>query len=137
MLCLYDCWIIFNDIWWYFSVTKNIFACFVVLGAKKDGSSVHFFHRTMNAYSTGQRKRRKIQHHGSTEDHVRWHKTGKTKAVIEDGVHKGYKKIMVLYIRSEKESKSYKSSKAQHGHLRFPEVISLTVLIIWALFELI
>ncbi|KAI5430555.1 hypothetical protein KIW84_034947 [Lathyrus oleraceus] len=29
----------------------------------------------MNAYSTGQRKRQKIQHHGSIEDHVRWHKT--------------------------------------------------------------
>ncbi|XP_058739416.1 SUPPRESSOR OF GAMMA RESPONSE 1-like [Vicia villosa] len=85
-------------------------------GAKKDGSSIHFFHRTMNAYSTGQRKRRKIQHHGSTEDHVRWHKTGKTKAVIEDGVHKGYKKIMVLYIRSEKESKSYKSDWKMHQY---------------------
>ncbi|KAL5052514.1 hypothetical protein RYX36_033196, partial [Vicia faba] len=85
-------------------------------GAKKDGSSVHFFHRTMNAYSTSQRKRRKIQHHGSAEDHVRWHKTGKTKAVIEDGVHKGYKKIMVLYIRSEKESKSYKSDWKMHQY---------------------
>ncbi|KAL5099510.1 hypothetical protein RYX36_003837, partial [Vicia faba] len=68
----------------------------------------------MNAFCTGQQKRRKIQHHGSAEDHVRWHKTGKTKAVIEDGVHKGYKKILVLYIRSEKESKSYKSNWKMH-----------------------
>nr|QDX01723.1 NAC domain-containing protein NAC70 [Medicago sativa subsp. falcata] len=85
-------------------------------GAKKDGSSVHFFHRTMNAYSSGQRKRRKIHHRGSTEDHVRWHKTGKTKAIIEHGEHKGFKKIMVLYIRSEKESKSYKSDWKMHQY---------------------
>ncbi|GAU29027.1 hypothetical protein TSUD_165450, partial [Trifolium subterraneum] len=85
-------------------------------GAKKDGSSVHFFHRTMNAYSVGQRKRRKIHHRDSTEAHVRWHKTGKTKAIIENGVHKGFKKIMVLYIRSEKESKSYKSDWKMHQY---------------------
>ena len=88
----------------------------LLLGAKKDGSSVHFFHRTMNAYSIGQRKRRKIHHHGSTEPHVRWHKTGKTKAVIENGVHMGFKKIMVLYIRSENESKSYKSDWKMHQY---------------------
>lgn len=70
----------------------------------------------MNAYTTGQRKRRKIHHHGLTEEHVRWHKTGKTKAVIEDGVHKGFKKIMVLYIRSEKGSKSYKSDWRMHQY---------------------
>jgi len=70
----------------------------------------------MNAYSSGQRKRRKIHHRGSTEDHVRWHKTGKTKAIIEHGEHKGFKKIMVLYIRSEKESKSYKSDWKMHQY---------------------
>ncbi|KAK7339612.1 hypothetical protein VNO77_20290 [Canavalia gladiata] len=85
-------------------------------GAKKDGSYVHFFHRTANAYTTGQRKRRKIHHHGLTEEHVRWHKTGKTKAVIEDGVHKGFKKIMVLYIRSRNESKPYKSNWVMHQY---------------------
>ncbi|KAI5425502.1 hypothetical protein KIW84_031344 [Lathyrus oleraceus] len=70
----------------------------------------------MNAYSTGQQKPQNTQHHGSTEDHVRWHKTGKTKAVIEYGVHKGYKKILVLYIRSGKESKSYKSDWKMHQY---------------------
>ncbi|CAJ2669658.1 unnamed protein product [Trifolium pratense] len=85
-------------------------------GAKKDGSSVHFFHRTMNAYSIGQRKRRKIHHQGLTEPHVRWHKTGKTKAIIENGVHMGFKKIMVLYIRSGNESKSYKSDWKMHQY---------------------
>ncbi|XP_031260192.1 SUPPRESSOR OF GAMMA RESPONSE 1-like isoform X2 [Pistacia vera] len=80
-------------------------------GAKKDGSSVHFFHRTMNAYSTGQRKRRKIHNqHSLTEDHARWHKTGKTKAVIQNGVQKGCKKIMVLYKSSKKGSKPDKAN---------------------------
>ncbi|KAJ4973943.1 hypothetical protein NE237_007117 [Protea cynaroides] len=78
-------------------------------GTKKDGSSVHFFHRTANAYATGHRKRRKIQNQCSlTEEHVRWHKTGKTKAIIENGVHKGWKKIMVLYKSSKK---GYKPEK--------------------------
>ncbi|TKY63190.1 NAC domain-containing protein 8 [Spatholobus suberectus] len=86
-------------------------------GAKKDGNYVHFFHRTINAYATGQRKRRKINHqHGLTEEHVRWHKTGKTKAIIENGVHKGFKKIMVLYIRSKNGSKPYKSNWVMHQY---------------------
>ncbi|KAG4926842.1 hypothetical protein JHK85_053328 [Glycine max] len=87
-------------------------------GAKKDGSYVHFFHRTTNAYATGQRKRRKIHHQqGLTEEHVRWHKTGKTKAIIEDGAHKGFKKIMVLYVRSsENGSRSYKSNWVMHQY---------------------
>lgn len=86
-------------------------------GAKKDGSSVHFFHRTINAYTCGQRKCRKIHHHhGATEEHVRWHKTGKTKSVVEDGLHKGFKKIMVLYVRPEKGSKPYKSNWVMHQY---------------------
>lgn len=86
-------------------------------GAKKDGSSIHFFHKTINAYASGQRKRRKIHHeHGLTEEHVRWHKTGRTKSVIEDGVHKGFKKIMVLYVRSKKGSKPYKSNWVMHQY---------------------
>ncbi|KAJ8458121.1 hypothetical protein OPV22_031047 [Ensete ventricosum] len=46
-------------------------------GAKKDGSSIHFFHRTSNAYGTGQRKRRKINQHAFSEECVGWHKTVK------------------------------------------------------------
>ncbi|XP_039039506.1 SUPPRESSOR OF GAMMA RESPONSE 1-like [Hibiscus syriacus] len=83
-------------------------------GAKKDGSSVHFFHRTINAYATGQRKRRKI--HNQDDTNVRWHKTGKTKAVIENGVHKGWKKIMVLYKRLKKECKPEKSNWVMHQY---------------------
>lgn len=87
------------------------------LGAKKDGGSIHFFHRTANAYATGQRKRRKIHNHqGSTEEHVRWHKTGKTKPVIENGVQKGCKKIMVLYKSSKKGSKPGKSNWVMHQY---------------------
>ncbi|KAE8672416.1 NAC domain-containing protein 10 [Hibiscus syriacus] len=86
-------------------------------GAKKDGSSVHFFHRTINAYATGQRKRRKIHNQDDTnEEHVRWHKTGKTKPVIENGVHKGWKKIMVLYKSSKKGCKPEKSNWVMHQY---------------------
>lgn len=52
-------------------------------GVKKDGSSCHYFHKPSMAYTTGTRKRRKIQ----TDDvvdggaDVRWHKTGKTRPV--------------------------------------------------------
>nr|GEX09556.1 suppressor of gamma response 1-like [Tanacetum cinerariifolium] len=46
-------------------------------GSKKDGNSFHFFYRTTNAYTTGQRKRRKIYNESSsTTTDVRWHKTG-------------------------------------------------------------
>ncbi|KAJ6314711.1 hypothetical protein OIU78_018237 [Salix suchowensis] len=86
-------------------------------GAKKDGNSVHFFHRTNNAYSTGQRKRRKIHCEvGSDEESVRWHKTGRTKSVIDNGVQKGCKKIMVLYKSSKKGSKPDKSKWVMHQY---------------------
>ncbi|KAH9790997.1 NAC domain-containing protein [Citrus sinensis] len=86
-------------------------------GAKKDGSSVHFFHRTTNAYATGQRKRRKIQsEHSLNEEHVRWHKTGKTKPVIENGIQKGCRKIMVLYKSTKKGTKPDKSNWVMHQY---------------------
>lgn len=84
-------------------------------GAKKDGSSIHFFHRTTNAYSTGQRKRRKIQHN-LNEEQVRWHKTGKTRPVIKDGIQKGCRKIMVLYRSSKKLLKPDKSNWVMHQY---------------------
>ncbi|KAL3569059.1 hypothetical protein D5086_028949 [Populus alba] len=86
-------------------------------GAKRDGNSVHFFHRTNNAYATGQRKRRKIHCEvGSNEEGVRWHKTGKTKPVMDNGVQKGCKKIMVLYKSSKKGSKPDKSKWVMHQY---------------------
>lgn len=71
----------------------------------------------MNAYATGQRKRRKIhdQHNLNRED-VRWHKTGKTKPVAIDGVHEGWQKIMVLYKSSKKGSKPIKSNWVMHQY---------------------
>nr|AIA57505.1 NAC domain-containing protein [Boehmeria nivea] len=86
-------------------------------GAKTDGSSIHFFHKSVNAYATGQRKRRRVlTQHGSTAEHVRWHKTGKTKAVTENGVQKGWKKIMVLYKSGQKGSKADKTKWVMHQY---------------------
>ncbi|KAG0454982.1 hypothetical protein HPP92_024274 [Vanilla planifolia] len=86
-------------------------------GARKDGSSVHFFHRTLNAYSTGRRKRRKINTECSeSEEQVRWHKTGKTKPIMLNGVLKGWKKIMVLYRSSGKHCKPGKANWVVHQY---------------------
>ncbi|RLM54379.1 NAC domain-containing protein 8-like [Panicum miliaceum] len=83
-------------------------------GVKKNGSVSHFFHRTFKAYNTGNRKRRKI----NTDDlaDVRWHKTGKTKPVLVDGKHLGCKKIMVLYISTEKGGKPEKTNWVMHQY---------------------
>lgn len=91
--------------------TQDVLLPEIAAGAQKDGTSIHFFHRTFNAYSTGQRKRRKI--HGQStlnEEHVRWHKTGKTKPVIDNGVSIGWKKIMVLYKSAKKGVKPEKTN---------------------------
>ncbi|KAK1359463.1 Supressor of Gamma Response 1 [Heracleum sosnowskyi] len=86
-------------------------------GAKEDGTSVYFFHKTANAYATGQRKRRKIQNENSSgKEHVRWHKTGKTKPVLENGTQKGSKKIMVLYRSAIRGSKPGKSNWVMHQY---------------------
>lgn len=77
----------------FFDWTIRWFFIWIVLGAKEDGSN-YFFHWTTNAYATGQHKRRKIQTEDSlTKEHVRWHKTGKTKPVMENGTQKGCKKF--------------------------------------------
>jgi len=83
-------------------------------GVKKNGSVSHFFHRTFKAYNTGNRKRRKI----NTDDlaDVRWHKTGKTKPVLVDGKHLGCKKIMVLYMSTEKGGKPEKTNWVMHQY---------------------
>lgn len=81
-------------------------------GAKKDGSSVHIFHRTAKAYTTGPRKCRKIR----SNENVRWHKTGVTRPVYENGKQKGCKKIMVLYMTSVKGSKPEKTKWVMHQY---------------------
>ncbi|XP_018823688.1 SUPPRESSOR OF GAMMA RESPONSE 1 [Juglans regia] len=83
-------------------------------GVKQDGSVCHFFHRAIKAYNTGTRKRRKI--HGDDFGDVRWHKTGKTKPVILDGVQRGCKKIMVLYVSMVRGGKPEKTNWVMHQY---------------------
>ncbi|XP_057791704.1 SUPPRESSOR OF GAMMA RESPONSE 1-like isoform X1 [Salvia miltiorrhiza] len=86
-------------------------------GAKKDGSSVHFFYRITNAYASGSRKRRRVQDQESPMNtRVRWHKTGKTKPVMENGIQRGFKKIMVLYETSKRGSKPDKCNWVMHQY---------------------
>lgn len=85
-----------------------------IVGVKQDGSVSHFFHRAIKAYNTGTRKRRKI-----TDDDfgdVRWHKTGRTKPVVIDGVQKGCKKIMVLYMSFAKGGRAEKTNWVMHQY---------------------
>ncbi|XP_037485997.1 SUPPRESSOR OF GAMMA RESPONSE 1-like [Triticum dicoccoides] len=70
-------------------------------GIKMDGSTGHFFHKVSNAYVVGKRKRRKISNseHTVCDENLRWHKTGKSRSILDNnGVIKGWKKILVLYI---------------------------------------
>ncbi|KAH8496251.1 hypothetical protein Peur_055104 [Populus x canadensis] len=83
-------------------------------GVKQDGSISHFFHRAIKAYNTGTRKRRKIQ--GDNFGDVRWHKTGRTKPVILDGIQKGCKKIMVLYTSTVRGGKAEKTNWVMHQY---------------------
>lgn len=85
-------------------------------GATKDGSSLHFFYWTVNAYANGQRKHRKIyDQETSVKCYVRWYKTGNTKPVMENRVQIGYKKILVLYA-SKKGSKPHKCNWIMHQY---------------------
>ncbi|KAI3442981.1 Rab-GAP TBC domain-containing protein [Psidium guajava] len=74
----------------------------------------------MNAYTTGQRKRRKThdQHNLNRED-VRWHKTGKTKPVGIDGVHKGWLKILVLYKSPDEKMQGLGARKEKLENRKF------------------
>ncbi|XP_047079736.1 SUPPRESSOR OF GAMMA RESPONSE 1-like [Lolium rigidum] len=92
-------------------------------GTKKDGSSAHFFHRVSNAYACGQRKRRRIIHVDQTtsDEHVRWHKTGKSKPVKHNGVTKGWKKILVLYKSPQRGAKPDKADWVMHQYHLGPE----------------
>ncbi|OEL31887.1 NAC domain-containing protein 73 [Dichanthelium oligosanthes] len=90
-------------------------------GVTRDGLSKHFFHRPSKAYTTGTRKRRKIQSerglHGSEDvGEARWHKTGKTRPVIVGGQQKGCKKILVLYTNYGKQGKPEKTNWVIHQY---------------------
>lgn len=83
-------------------------------GVQQDGSVSHFFHRAIKAYQTGTRKRRKINSDDFGD--FRWHKTGRTKPVILDGIQRGCKKIMVLYISPVKGGKAEKTNWVMHQY---------------------
>ncbi|CAN1331026.1 NAC domain-containing protein 75 [Linum perenne] len=88
-------------------------------GVTRDGLSRHFFHRPSKAYTTGTRKRRKIQNEqcdfqGNGE--TRWHKTGKTRPVMVNGNQKGCKKILVLYTNFGKNRKPEKTNWVMHQY---------------------
>ncbi|KAJ1389464.1 NAC domain [Sesbania bispinosa] len=83
-------------------------------GVKQDGNASHFFHRAIKAYNTGTRKRRKINDQDFGD--VRWHKTGKTKPVILNGVQRGCKKIMVLYMSNPRGGKAEKTNWVMHQY---------------------
>ncbi|CAA7044928.1 unnamed protein product [Microthlaspi erraticum] len=92
-------------------------------GVTRDGLSRHFFHRPSKAYTTGTRKRRKIQTEcdnnmqgSSSSGETRWHKTGKTRPVMVSGKQKGCKKILVLYTNFGKNRKPEKTNWVMHQY---------------------
>ncbi|KQJ83161.1 SUPPRESSOR OF GAMMA RESPONSE 1 [Brachypodium distachyon] len=88
-------------------------------GIKIDGTNSYFFHTISNAYDVGQRKRRKVvsSDHTVRDEPIRWHKTGKSRSISENGVVKGWKKILVLYIGSKKKGADiYKTNWTMHQY---------------------
>ncbi|KAK7358411.1 hypothetical protein VNO77_00338 [Canavalia gladiata] len=86
-------------------------------GVRRDGLSRHFFHRPSKAYTTGTRKRRKIQNECDLQGgETRWHKTGKTRPVMVNGKQKGCKKILVLYTNFGKNRKPEKTNWVMHQY---------------------
>ncbi|XP_022144852.1 NAC domain-containing protein 73-like isoform X3 [Momordica charantia] len=86
-------------------------------GVSRDGLSRHFFHRPSKAYTTGTRKRRKIQTECDLQGgETRWHKTGKTRPVMANGKQKGCKKILVLYTNFGKNRKPEKTNWVMHQY---------------------
>lgn len=86
-------------------------------GVTRDGLNRHFFHRPSKAYTTGTRKRRKIQAECDLQGgETRWHKTGKTRPVMVNGKQKGCKKILVLYTNFGKHRKPEKTNWVMHQY---------------------
>ncbi|RLN12817.1 NAC domain-containing protein 43-like isoform X2 [Panicum miliaceum] len=98
-------------------------------GLTKDGLSRHFFHRPSKAYTTGTRKRRKIQPPAADassssapaaqqqqRSETRWHKTGKTRPVVVAGRQRGCKKILVLYTNFGKHRRPEKTNWVMHQY---------------------
>ncbi|KAI4341109.1 hypothetical protein MLD38_025871 [Melastoma candidum] len=84
-------------------------------GVTKSGQIRHFFHRPSKAYTTGNRKRRKVRTNDD-DGETRWHKTGKTRPVFVKSQIKGYKKILVLYTNYGKQKKPEKTNWVMHQY---------------------
>ncbi|KAL9243636.1 hypothetical protein vseg_017496 [Gypsophila vaccaria] len=84
-------------------------------GVRKDGVMRHFFHRPSKAYTTGTRKRRKV-HTDEEGGETRWHKTGKTRPILVNGVVRGFKKILVLYTNYGRQRKAEKTNWVMHQY---------------------
>lgn len=84
----------------------------------KNGQIRHFFHRPSKAYTTGNRKRRKVHtdHDDQAGGETRWHKTGKTRPVFGKRELKGFKKILVLYTNYGKQRKPEKTNWVMHQY---------------------
>ncbi|KAL5989495.1 hypothetical protein ACLOJK_010387 [Asimina triloba] len=85
------------------------------VGVGKDGLARHFFHCPSKAYTTGTRKRRKV----NTDEEggeTRWHKTGKTRAILIGGKVKGHKKILVLYTNYGRQRRPEKTNWVMHQY---------------------
>lgn len=97
--------------------TKYPLICsyFYGAGVSKDGQIRHFFHRPSKAYTTGTRKRRKV-HTDEDGSETRWHKTGKTRAVLVGEAVKGFKKILVLYTNYGRQRKPEKTNWVMHQY---------------------
>ncbi|KAL1562662.1 NAC domain-containing protein 73-like [Salvia divinorum] len=88
-------------------------------GVSKDGQVRHFFHRPSKAYTTGTRKRRKVQNadpNSAFGGETRWHKTGKTRPISAARNIKGYKKILVLYTNYGRQRKPEKTNWVMHQY---------------------
>ncbi|XP_047971444.1 SUPPRESSOR OF GAMMA RESPONSE 1-like isoform X2 [Salvia hispanica] len=83
-------------------------------GAKMDGSCAYYFYRIVNAYASGGRKSRRVGDQESAR--VRWYQTGKTKQVVQNEIHRGFKKIMVLYETLKRGCKVEKSNWVMHQY---------------------
>ncbi|KAI0492607.1 hypothetical protein KFK09_026883 [Dendrobium nobile] len=84
-------------------------------GVTKDGLIRHFFHRPSKAYTTGNRKRRKVNTNEQGGE-TRWHKTGKTRPIYANNKVKGHKKILVLYTNYGKLKKPEKTNWVMHQY---------------------
>lgn len=85
-----------------------------VIGIKGDGTLSYFFHKTFKADEKNSQKRRKILNDDLGA--VCWQKIGKTKPVYVDGIHRGSKKVMVLYMSKADNDKPERTNWVMHQY---------------------